>query len=121
MSNHTPGPWKWTYRQTPKGNGEVVTHAVMLVARPWNDGTGECVTTLFAVRDDWAGWMQHDCSAGDRALIAAAPELFTVLRELTNWCRERTSPVHHPELTAVLIDAVNVLKKVDPNYPLNGE
>jgi hypothetical protein len=75
---HTPGPWQWLWRQVDNGRGEVETKAVMLESRK-GDGT---TSTILAVREDWIGWMNNDASAGDRALVAAAPELLAALKSL---------------------------------------
>ena len=91
MSDHTPGPWKWTFRQVPDGTGHYNTTAVMLDSEhPYPNPCKD--PTIFAVREDWIRWMGQDVSSGNRALIAAAPELLSALRGLLDWCREHTGP-----------------------------
>jgi hypothetical protein len=80
MIKHTPGPWRWTYRQVADGRGAVKTVAVMLETEPAANGDGVSQSTILAVRDDWIGWMNRDASSGDRALIGAAPELLAALK-----------------------------------------
>jgi hypothetical protein len=79
---HTPGPWRWTYRQVSDGRGAAETVAVMLETKPAATGDGVSQSTILAVRDDWIGWMNRGASSGDRALIAAAPELLAALAAL---------------------------------------
>lgn len=84
---HTPGPWRWAYRQIDHGGGVVKTAAVMLETQGCGGDESYPHSTIMAVRDDWLGWMNNDVSAGDRAVIAAAPELLDALRACADTLR----------------------------------
>ena len=112
VSDHTPGPWKWTFIQVPDGTGHYKTTAVMLEsAHPFPNPCND--PTIFAVREDWIRWMGQDISSGNRALIAAAPDLLAALNGLLDWCGEHTGPTMNNSPHFLCVAAYEAIAKAE--------
>jgi hypothetical protein len=75
---HTPGPWAWGYTTRNLGTGAMEGDLILttqMANPPLND------RVVFAVREDWR---RHLADSADAALIAAAPEMLDILRDLLN-------------------------------------
>ena len=101
MRQYTEGPW-----HQGCGNGRDSI---------FKDGEGRMRletggTTLYPICNVVTGWSEEEDQANSR-LIAAAPEMFEALDELTHWMREHTGP--EDGTIDMLIKALRVLTKVE--------
>lgn len=87
--SHTPGPWRFL----PGLTNHNIWKADLILAR------------VFKFEKDL------ETSDANARLMAAAPELLEVCKELLDWGLDHISPVHNPEANVILIKAVTVINK----------
>ena len=91
---HTPGPWN--------------EHEGFITGRFKSDNEIHDICDPRCAPVDADTICEMDANA---RLIAAAPELLEVCKELLDWGLDHISPVHNPEANVILIKAVTVINK----------